>query len=666
MIPSPAASPARPGLPHADELDRIARRHGIALHRPSPDGREVALSDQSKRKLLAAIGIDLDATTAQNDARPSDRTTTSEPCFVPEMLSRERVWGLSLQLYELRSGRNWGIGDFEDLRSVIDLVATLKGDFIGLNPLHAPFLADPDRCSPYQPSNRLFLNPLYIAVDRLEAFETAPEESAVAASLRETDLVDYRAVATLKLKALRKAWHRWSEGNTTDGRPRQDLAAFVAEAGIPLYRHALFETLSADMVARGFGAGWQDWPEEFRTPQSSSVTEFAQTHASEIEFHQWLQWIAHRQLSDIRQHADANGLRIGLYLDLAVGEAIDGSATWSGQDIYLDDATIGSPPDPFAPDGQDWHLAGFKPRAIAAGDDPPFRRMVEAAMRYAGAIRIDHVAALRRLFLVPLDGGPADGGYVDYPQAALLKILAESSHRYRCLVIGEDLGLLPEGLQADLEAARILSYRILSYEHDEAGFRPAGAYPALALACISTHDHQTLAGWWRGADIAMRADHGIVSPELTKKHEADRDLERRDLANLLSEDGTLPPATARDADLGELTVLAHQFLARTASMVAAVRLADLTDEKRPTNVPGTQETYPNWRPKLSVSLEELASLPLVGRIAELMREERGPTAAGDPDRRDRAILADIAALRRQVASLIADATRVSWEQRAAA
>ncbi|MBY2907859.1 4-alpha-glucanotransferase [Rhizobium leguminosarum] len=614
------------------ELDKLARRHGISLTRPSPDNREVAISAKTKRKILSALKIDVPGTadpeTGAPRREPKPAAKKIARSFLPDFLSGTRVWGVSLQLYELRSARNWGIGDFEDLSDMADLAGSLGADFIGLTPLHAPFLADPDRCSPYEPSSRQHLNPLYIAVDRLPGFACGPELERHLESLRQTDLVDYVGVARIKLRVLRDLWPAWRQSSVIDDAyDPADFDAFITQGGNSLRLHALFESLSFSMVERGTGAGWQSWPADFQRFESAAVAEFEREHADDVLFHMWLQWLAHRQLMQAADRARKAGLRIGLYLDLAVGEAVDGSATWSEPDTYVSKATIGSPPDPFAVDGQDWHLAGYLPSAIAAGEMSPFRRMLSAAMRYAGAIRIDHAAALRRLFLVPLGSRPDGGAYVRYPQDRLLQILAEVSAEHRCLVIGEDLGLIPKGLQDDLAAAHILSYRILSYEQDEKGFKPADVYPALALACISTHDHQTLAGWWRGADIQARCDHGIVPPDLTKKHLEDRKRERRNLKAALKAAGLQLPARlfqarASEETLRELTVSAYRFIARTPSLLAAVRLADLTDEKRPTNVPGTSDSYPNWKPKLSVLLADLMSSPLLKSVTAAMREER--------------------------------------------
>ncbi|EJC83583.1 4-alpha-glucanotransferase [Rhizobium leguminosarum bv. trifolii WSM2297] len=616
------------------ELDKLARFHGISPTRPSPENREVPISAATKRKILSALNIGLTGTADQQtggprqEAKPDRRKIPVS--FLPDFLSGTRVWGLSLQLYELRSARNWGIGDFKDLADMADLAGSLGADFIGLNPLHAPFLADPDRCSPYEPSSRQHLNPLYIAVDQVPAFAGSPELERELKRLRQSDLVDYIGVARTKLGALHDLWSAWRQRRVSDKTVDDDAAdfdAFVAQGGDSLRLHALFECLSFSMVERGAGAGWQGWPAEFQRFDSAAVGDFEREHSDDVRFHMWLQWLAHRQLMQAADRARRAGLRIGLYLDLAVGEAVDGSATWSEPDIYVSQATIGSPPDPFAVHGQDWHLAGYLPSEIAGGKMSPYRRMVSAAMRYAGAIRIDHAPAIRRLFLVPLGDRPDSGAYVRYPEDRLLQILAETSAEHRCLVIGESLGMIPEGLQEDLAAAGILSYRILSYEQNEKGFKPADAYPALALTCISTHDHQTLAGWWRGADIQDRCEHGIVPPDLTEEHLEHRKRERRHLKTALKAAGLdVPPrltaARASQETLKLLTVSAYRFIARTPSLLTAVRLADLTDEKRPTNIPGTSDSYPNWKPKLSVLLENLLSVPLLKRVTAAMREER--------------------------------------------
>lgn len=605
-----------PGQEKDPALDALAQSHGIAPTRPEPDGTEVPISDETKRKLLSALNVDVDA------------ASSIEPlCFLPDFLDEAPVWGLSIQLYELRSSRNWGIGDFADLSSLCDQAGGWGADFIGLNPLHAPFLAAPARCSPYEPSNKRWLNPLYIAVDKLPGWTMSKEQQAAIGRLQQASLIDYASVATLKLSALHTYWQAWHQGELGPN-PLQvkEFENFQHEGGESLRLHALFEVISAQQVSQGGSVGWHNWPEELREPQSAAVQEFAQSRLSDVEFHCWLQWIAHLQLKHAAEAAHMAGLRIGLYLDLAVGEALDGSATWSERDLYVSSASIGGPPDPWAISGQDWRLAAFLPDKIASGDQSPYRLMLDCAMRYAGAIRIDHAAALSRLFLVPSDGTPADGAYVDYPKADLLRVLHEASHDHQSIVIGEDLGNLPEGLKEDLQDANILSYRIVSYEKDDQGFIPAEDYPELALACVSTHDHQTLEGWWQGADVQARIDHDLVPAELAQKDLDLREEERCQICELLESAGFQAPdpeAKALSPEvLDRFIIDLHTLLAQGPSLLLSVRLADLTKEQVPTNIPGTSTSHPNWRTRLAVALEDLDELPLLQDVTDALRRVR--------------------------------------------
>ncbi|UIK08413.1 4-alpha-glucanotransferase (plasmid) [Neorhizobium galegae] len=625
------SSMRREGSKALNEQDELANQYGVEAKRPSPSGEEVPVSEIGRRKILSALK-------ALPPAQSSQLASDLPKCFLPDFASTDRVWGLSCQLYELRSGRNWGIGDFADLRSVIDLANAWGADFVGLNPLHAPFLAAPDRCSPYEPSNRRFLNPLYIAVDGVEGFTASPEVQGEIEQLRLAPLVDYRRVARIKLDVLRKIWRSSRDLRREKSGDDREFSKFRRDGGDDLRLHALFEAISEAQVVSGGEAGWHRWPQQYRDPKSEAVSRFEEEHADEVEFHIWLQWLAHRQLSEAADHAQGLGMRIGLYLDVAVGEALDGSGTWSNRQIYVQGASIGSPPDPMAAGGQDWQLAAFHPSAIAEGEPSPFEKLMSSVMRYAGAVRIDHAAALRRLFLVPAENGPDQGAYVSYPQRSLIATLAALSKRYRCVVIGEDLGNLPKGLQAQLAAANILSYRIISYEQTKSGFKLPEDYPSLALACVSTHDHQTFAGWWKAADVEMRISHGLVSGDAGRQQIRDRKRERRQVLRAFKTaglpDAVTSEATARENDIPALAVMAHRFIAKTPSLFVAVRLADVTDEKQPTNVPGTSDTYPNWKPKLSMTLEELAGLADTHPIIVAVGEERHPTRAGRPGQVD--------------------------------
>ncbi|WP_105417748.1 4-alpha-glucanotransferase [Neorhizobium sp. T25_27] len=619
-------SPMRRGGSKAPkEQDELANQYGVEAKRPSPSGEEVPVSETGRHKILSALKA-LPATQSR------ELVSHLPKCFLPDFARTDRVWGLSCQLYELRSGRNWGIGDFADLRSVVGLARAWGADFVGLNPLHAPFLAAPDRCSPYEPSNRRFLNPLYIAVDGVEGFAASRQVQDEIAQLRLLPLVNYRRVARMKLDVLRKIWRSSRDLRSEKSAAAREFLQFRRDGGDDLRLHALFEAISEAQVVSGGEAGWHRWPEQYRDPKSEAVSRFEEEHADEVAFHIWLQWLAHRQLSEAADHAQELGMRIGLYLDVAVGEALDGSGTWSNRQIYVQGASIGSPPDPMAAGGQDWQLAAFHPSAIAEGEPSPFEKLMSAVMRYAGAVRIDHAAALRRLFLVPAEDGPDQGAYVGYPQRSLIATLAALSKRYRCVVIGEDLGNLPKGLQAQLAAANILSYRIISYEQTKSGFKLPEDYPSLALACVSTHDHQTFAGWWKAVDVEMRISHGLVSGDAGRQQIRDRKRERRQVLRAFKTAGlpvaSMSETTARENDIPALAVMAHRFIAKTPSLLVAVRLADVTDEKQPTNVPGTSDTYPNWRPKLSITVEELARLADTHPIIVAVGEQRRPTRAG--------------------------------------
>lgn len=618
-------------------LDRLAERNGIALEHWTMEGVLKRIPDGAKLKLLAALGVD-----ASTDAAIDRALAVEAPalaylpeggirCFLPGWLEEGRAWGVSLMLYELRSGRDWGIGDFADLAGFGRTAAAAGADFVGVNPLHALFLAAPERASPFSPSSRLFLNPLYIAVDRLPCGEPTAAEAAEIAKLREGDLVNYAAVARLKLGALRRVFAAW-QGNGADGLAPADFEAFRREKGEALARHTLFEALSAHMVSRGHGAGWLEWQAEFRSPESAAVTRFAEENPEEVRFHAWLQWIAAKQLDEAAGAAKAAGMRIGIYLDFAVGEAPDGSATWSRPELTVPGMTIGAPPDMFTTDGQDWNLAPPNPAAMAREDFATFRATMEALTGAAGALRIDHVMALQQLFLVPGDGRPADGAYIRYPMGTLLALLAEASNRHGTVVIGEDLGIVPTGFREVMAAASILSYRILYFERGPDYFLDPKYYPRLALACLSTHDLPTWKGWWLGSDIALRLGAGLVDAAAAERQRGERAEERRLLVKAMGDAGLIDEALweAARAAMREpeaetpaaLLVAAHRMIARTPSLLACARLADMAGETGQTNLPGTVDTFPNWRPRLKTPIEAVGASPLFRAVAEAFAAER--------------------------------------------
>ncbi len=325
-------------------------------------------------------------------------------------------------------------------------------------------------------------------------------------------------------------------------------------------------------------------------------------------------------------------MRIGLYLDLAVGDAPDGSATWSRQDLYASGVAIGAPPDFFTAEGQNWQLTPMSPLALRQRDCEPYREMVAASMRHAGALRIDHVMSLWQLFFVPQGEAASAGAYVRYPIETMLSILGELCAENGTVLIGEDLGYVPAGFREVMAQSGILSYRILYFEEADGGFKRPGDYPRLALACLSTHDLPTLRAWWRGDDVSLRRDNGLISRESAAHQAADRRHKRDALIRAMMSGGAMtaedlaPLEDAipddRSAMPSQLAIAAHRFVARTPSVLAGVRLADLVGEAKPTNLPGTVDEYPNWRPKLAVPVEELPRHPLFLAITKAVAAER--------------------------------------------
>lgn len=616
-------------------LDELARRYGV-----DPYDKQRAETSGSISKILAALGVDASSQEAiaaslsrsQDREPPVLRPADDAECYLPSWLEQGRAWGISVQLYELRSRRNWGMGDFADLALMCQIAAAAGADFVGTNPLHALFVSDPARCSPFSPSNRLFLNPLYIAVDQVPGYAPQDKDEAATASLRELPEVDYVGVAELKIRVLRDLWRRWKA--TQPGLPpfsQQDFVEFRDRHGASLQCHAVFEALSLSMVAANRGSGWTGWPREFHRPDSASVRRFARENRDEVSFHTWLQWIADAQLAQCASIARQAGMRIGIYLDFAVGEVGDGSGNWTDRELSVAGMSIGAPPDMFSATGQDWGLAPVSPITMERSACDAFRRTNQALMRNAGALRIDHAMSLWQLFFVPEGSPTAEGAYVRYPLEQLLAILAEQSLLFRTIVIGEDLGIVPPGFREVMRTARILSYRILYFEKAGSSFIDPGDYPRLALACVSTHDMPTLGGWWRGDDIELRLKHELIGQQAAVAQREERARERRELITTFQENGLLRQRDLSPTQCGSsepsafppiFAVAAHRFIAGTPSVLASARLSDLTGESRQTNLPGTVDSYPNWRIKSSVSLEDLASTELFRSITDAMAAER--------------------------------------------
>jgi len=571
-------------------------------------------------------------------------------CYTPPALQGAgRVWGPALQLYALRSGRNWGIGDFTDLRNAIEFAGGAGAGIVGVNPLHALFPHNPDHVSPYSPSSRVYLNVLYLDVEAVPEFagcETAraalaaPEFQARLRALRAMELVDYRGLAQAKLWALHAIYQHFRERHLLPGSGRGEaFLAWQRAGGESLLRFALFQALQEDFHARDENVwGWPMWPEPYRDPAAPQVHAFLEANRVRVEFYAWLQWLAEEQLAACGRRARELGLGVGLYQDLAVSVDRAGAETWAWQSVYSESTSIGSPPDDFNLNGQNWGLPPPVPKALTESAYAPFVATLRANMRHAGALRVDHVMGLMRLYWIPPGAKPAGGAYVHYPFQDLLGVLALESTRNRCLVIGEDLGTVPDAVREALAPLGVLSYRLLLFEREtDGGFKAPAAYPAQALAAASTHDLPTLKSLWSGHDLDLRARLGLYpSDEQRARQVVERAQDRARLLVALEREGLLPPgATVHPVSVPEMTpelaLVIHVFIARSASRVAMVQMEDVLGQLEQVNLPATGAEYPNWQRKLPLNLEEWAADTRVAALTEALRQARGmgvPAHAG--------------------------------------
>ena len=569
-------------------------------------------------------------------------------CYQPAAVKGDgRVWGAALQLYAVRSQRNWGIGDLTDLKAIIERSGAVGAGFAGVNPLHALFPHNPQHCSPYSPSSRLFLNALYLDVESTTGFQecaaarelvTSGDFQARLRALRAEELVDYPAVSAAKLQVLELVHDSFAAGPGANADASQRFAQWQRSAGLALERFSLYHALQEHLQRDDPNIwGWPVWPEQYRDPASPAVTEFARANRKRVDFFAWLQWQCEMQLSSVGQRAWDLGLGVGLYQDLAVSADRAGAEVWSAQDLYATGASIGAPPDDFNMKGQNWGLPPMIPRRLTELAYAPFIALLRANMRSAGALRIDHVMGLLRLYWVPPERSAAEGAYVYYPLRDLLGILALESTRNQCMVIGEDLGTVPDELGAALQPLGVLSYRLLLFEKEPDGsFKPPAAYPVQALVAASTHDLPTLRGWWVGQDLDARASLGLFPSEEDRSSQLVRRAEERVRLLLALEREQLLPSgisvhSGAPPDMSpELALAIHVYLARTPTKVMAVQLEDVLGQVEQVNLPGTTDQYPNWRRKLPLNLEQWPEDPRVPPLRQALQQERGLSVTPKP------------------------------------
>lgn len=542
-------------------------------------------------------------------------------CYQPDAFQQQKQWGIALQLYALRSARNWGIGDFTDLATTIKYLAGVGADFVGLNPIHALYPAMPESASPYSPSSRRWLNINYIDVSAMPGFAAcartqslvnAPVFRTALQTQRSKDYVDYSGVMQLKLPVMKSLYQWFTEQDKTGNKAQlKAFKQFKADGGASLQQLALYDALYAHLYQQdSMHWGWPNWPEQYRQPQSAAVQQFAKQHKAELDFYCYLQFIAQQQLAQAQQVAKDAGMLLGLYRDLAVGVSEASTEIWANPELYCRDASIGAPPDPLGPAGQNWGLPPMYPYQLYKQGYQPIIDLLRANMQAAGALRIDHVMALLRLWWVPKTAENAGGGaYVYYPIMDLLGILALESQRHQAVIIGEDLGTVPDGIRELLGEYGVYSYRVFFFETAaDGGYISPVHYPQQAMATLTTHDLPTLIGFWHCDDLRLGKELGLYKDEdQLQQLYAQRHANKQRIMDSLHGHQQLPADYCQNSEHlameQTLNFAMQRHLAATSSQLLCLQLEDALQMSQPVNIPGTSTEYQNWRRKLTQDIE---------------------------------------------------------------
>ncbi len=557
-------------------------------------------------------------------------------CYSPEEANSEKMWGYAAQLYSIKSADNWGMGDYGDLLTLVKKAAKQQASVIGLNPLHPLYQNNPAHRSPYSPTSRCFLNTLYIDVKQVPNFDQCPAVTAKLADksfqakvefAHQSELIDYPAVADVKFEIIELLYQDFTSRNYPE--LTQEFNAFKQQGGDDLLRLATFEALYEHFRKTDFNAyGWPTWPSDFQSPESASVKKFIKENQQRINYFIYVQWLAHRQLELVSDTAQEQGMPIGLYLDLAVGCDGSGVDVWSDKEVYVAGAAVGAPPDAMNVLGQDWGLTPINPVALQKQGYLPLVKALRANMQYAGALRIDHILGLMRQYWVAPGMAADQGVYITFPFEDILRIIALESRRNQCVVIGEDLGTVPDGFSEIMAAAGLLSYKVLFFEKWESGFfkRPE-LYPSQSMVTVSTHDLPTLSGWWTGKDLHWRQQLNLYPNEQMGQAERDSRVNERalliaaldDLQTInMQEQPQQAPATMNR----ELTLATQKFLAQANSHIQLIPLEDALEVVEQVNIPGTIDEHPNWLQKLPITLEQWETTDSINQLASAMNIAR--------------------------------------------
>ncbi|WP_226456923.1 4-alpha-glucanotransferase [Pseudomonas sp. AF03-9] len=536
-----------------------------------------------------------------------------------------RAWGISAQLYALRRLGDGGFGDTLALEHLARAAAERGADALAISPMHAMFSADTGRYSPYSPSSRLFLNSLYASPACIlgeREVRSAIEALGLTEELHDLEqhsLIDWPSAAKAKQRLLRALYEDFRHGHHPQ---HADFLSFRQAGGEALENHCRFEAVQAARAAAGEDLDWRHWPQDWRDPQSPALAQFAAEHASEIGYFAFSQWLIARCLERAQQAARGSGMGVGLIADLAVGADGGGSQAWSRQDELLADLTVGAPPDILNRAGQGWGISAFSPEGLQRNGFRAFIEMLRANFAHAGGLRIDHVMGLQRLWVIPMDASPRDGAYLYYPVDDLLRLLALESHRHQAIVLGEDLGTVPDGLREKLIGRSILGMRVLLFEQGHDGqFKPILDWPDNALATTSTHDLPTLNGWWHSRDIEWNIQLGLVDAPTVEQWSEHRLRERQALRQALSQDPQNFVDEIRN-ETDHMIDASVRYLGHTRAPLVLLPLEDALAVDEQANLPGTIDTHPNWRRRLPGEASSLLDNAGAARRLELLAVAR--------------------------------------------
>lgn len=565
---------------------------------------------------------------------------TPTACYKQEQIEAgKKMWGPSVQLYTLRTQHNWGIGDFGDLKQLVAEVASRGGDFVGLNPIHSLFPANPEGASPYSPSSRRWLNVLYIDVSSVPEFVLSVEAQQKVGStdfqhrlqrVRDAHWVNYTEVADLKMSVLPLLYDEFKTRHLDKESERAaEFLAFIEEGGASLKHQAAFDALHSKLHKEDSSVwGWPVFPEQYRHFDNAAVQKFIADNQELVQLYFYLQWVADSQIHEAQVLAEEKGMSVGLYRDLAVGVADSGSETWADDGVLVQGASIGAPPDVLGPLGQNWGLPPLNPLVLQETSYDAYIKLLRANMKHCGSLRIDHVLGLLRLWLIPKGEGATEGAYIYYPVEDMLAILALESHRHQCSVIGEDLGTVPDEIVDILADAGVHSYKVFFFEvAEDGGYYSPAHYKDQSMSALCTHDMPTLRGFWHCDDLKMGKELGLYPDEKQLEVLFDDRLKcKQEILNSVAWHGRLPDCVGRDATLvamdQHLSEALQLHLASGSSTLLSVQLEDWLEMDKPVNIPGTVNEYPNWRRKLSVGLDDIFAREEVNRIARRLTEVR--------------------------------------------